>query len=186
MAFGEIEAASPHSGESTVDLGQTRLVQSALRHSDELLGFFRRQTRGGDEAQDLRQELFLRLSRVPSVGEIADLRAYCFSIARNLAIDFHRRRNTETQLFASALFTENAPSLEASPELEVSGRQDLGKLTLAVAELPPNLRQALLWARLDGLKLKEIGRRLGVSESMAGRYVSQAMARCQSRLSRTD
>lgn len=161
----------------------TGLVRVAWDHADELLGFLIGQTRGSEDAHDLRQEVFLRLSRVAASDSIRDVRAYSFRIARNLAVDYHRRRRAEASLFDGKCADWDAPSSTATPDIELCGRQDLEQLRIAVAELAPRLRQALLWARLDGLKLAEIGRRLGVSESMAGRYVAQALAHCQSRLS---
>jgi len=159
---------------------------AARDYAEELLGFFRHRVRGGDEAQDLRQEVFLRLSRAPSGSEIVDLRAYCFRVARNLLVDFHRSGQARTQVFDSFPATEDAACAKPTPEIAVAGRQDLRLLREAVADLPPHLRQALLWARIDGVRLAEIGRRLGVSESMAGRYVTQALMRCRARLARLE
>ena len=160
------------------------LARAGWDHADELLGFLIGRTRGGEEARDLRQEVFLRLSRAPPRQNIGDVRAYCFRIARNLIVDHYRRRRAEARLFDDGDTGQDVPSLTVTPEIELSGRQELEQLRIAVAELAPHLRQALLWARLDGLKLAEIGRRLGVSESMAGRYVTQALTHCQARLSR--
>jgi RNA polymerase sigma factor (sigma-70 family) len=182
VARGNIKAsAASVSGDAVQTLG---LVRAAWEHADELLGFLICRTREDDVARDLRQEVFLRLSRTPANGDIGDVRAYCFRIARNLIVDHHRQRRAEARIFDNGGGDMDAPSETVTPEIELTGRQELEQLRAAVDELAPHLRQALLWARLEGLKLAEIGRRLGVSESMAGRYVTQALTHCQARLSR--
>jgi RNA polymerase sigma factor (sigma-70 family) len=175
---------SPASSVSHGVAKELDLVGAAWEHADELLGFLICRTREDEVARDLRQEVFLRLSRTPANGNIGDVRAYCFRIARNLIVDHHRRRRAEARLFDANGGDQDAPSPTVTPEIELSDRQELEQLRAAVAELAPHMRRALLWARLDGLKLAEIGRRLGVSESMAGRYVTQALTHCQVRLSR--
>lgn len=186
MRQGDIESvAASLSNPSLTEPGCRNLVRAALDHADELLAFLRRQTRGGEEAHDLRQEVFLRLGRAADQAEIVNLRAYCFRVARNLLTDFHRRHVAETRLFEPGDVNEEAPCSRPTPEAQFSGQQDFERLRAAVDELPPHLRNALLWARIDGLKLAEIGSRLGVSESMAGRYVTRALNQCRAYVSRT-
>ncbi|WP_416637191.1 sigma factor-like helix-turn-helix DNA-binding protein [Pseudomonas sp. OHS18] len=60
--------------------------------------------------------------------------------------------------------------------------QQLDRLQGILEDLPAHLRQALLWNRLEGLTQKEIGQRLGVSESMAGRYILKALEHCQQKM----
>lgn len=145
------------------------------RHSGELLRFFTRQVKCSELAADLRQETWLRLQR-GGAGEVGNLRAFLYRIARNLIID-HRRQQQARPVLECV-----SPELESAtpgPEQVVGSAQQLARLQEILQDLPPHVRQALLWNRLDGLTQKEIGCRLGVSESMAGRYILKALEHCQ-------
>ncbi|WP_110686817.1 RNA polymerase sigma factor [Salinicola aestuarinus] len=157
------------------------LIESLyVRHRPELLGFLTRRTGCQEQAADLCQEIYLRLSRTPDTGLPDDARAYLFRIARNLLIDQHRRSAPTVIALDSVEATLSCP--RACPETTVCDRQCAHQLQDLLARLPPRLRQALIWHRLEGLTQREIGERLGVSERMAGRYVTQALSQCQAAL----
>lgn len=148
------------------------------RHSGELLRFFTRQTRCSELAADLRQETWLRLQGRPT-EEIGNVRAFLYRIARNLLIDHHRQQQSRPQL---TLLDETLESELPEPEQATEDSRRLARLQTLMEELPEHLRQALLWNRLDGMTQREIGERLGVSESMAGRYILKALEYCQERM----
>lgn len=155
------------------------------RHATDLAGYLRRQLQCPHLAEDLCQEVFLRLGQHPQPGQLVESRAYLFRIARNLIIDHHRRRRARP--VCQAL---DEPDLclacpRACPERATDRALCRRALHAALGTLPPRLRQALVWHRIEGLTQAEIARRLGVSERMAGRYVSQAIARCRERLTDT-
>ncbi|BAN48157.1 RNA polymerase sigma factor [Metapseudomonas resinovorans] len=146
------------------------------RHSGELLRFLTRQVKCAELAADLRQETWLRLRRREPGEEIGNLRAFLYRIARNLIIDHRRQQDARP---AQEEISVELPSEQPGPERVASDAQRLEQLQDILQELPPHLRQALLWNRLEGLTQREIGERLGVSESMAGRYILKALERCQ-------
>lgn len=148
------------------------------RYSPELLRFFTRQTRCSELAADLRQETWLRLQG-RRVEEVGNVRAFLYRIARNLLIDHHRQQQSRPQL---APIDETLESQLPEPERATEDNRRLARLQALMEELPEHLRQALLWNRLDGLTQREIGERLGVSESMAGRYILKALEYCQERM----
>ncbi len=113
---------------------------------------------GGDRgtAEDLVSETFLRVwSSSTPVAELT-VRAYLFSIARNLFLQGLRRRNRERPL-------EAAP--EASPvslERELEERERLRQTLEAMRELPEIDRSALLLRAEQGLPYEEIALILGL------------------------
>ncbi|MNM89063.1 putative RNA polymerase sigma factor FecI [compost metagenome] len=145
-------------------------------YSKELLRFLTRQVKCTELAADLHQEAWLRFRRRESGQEIGNLRAFLYRIVRNLVID-HRRQ--QDAIPAQEEISAELVSEQPGPERVASDSQRLERLQAVLQELPPHLRQALLWNRLDGLTQREIGERLGVSERMAGRYILKALEHCQ-------
>ncbi|WP_437882555.1 RNA polymerase sigma factor [Pseudomonas sp. LRF_L74] len=145
------------------------------RHSGELLRFLVRQVKCSELAADLRQETWLRFNR-RGATEIGNLRAFLYRIARNLVIDHRRQQDARP---SQEIVSDELVSEQPDPERAASGSESLMRLREVLQALPPHLRQALLWNRLDGLTQREIGERLGVSERMAGRYILQALEHCQ-------
>lgn len=64
-----------------------------IANQHRLFRYLRRAVGQTDTARDLTQDVFLRVSRtaVPKAGE-GEVTAWLFSIARNLALDHHRKR----------------------------------------------------------------------------------------------
>lgn len=160
-----------------------RHLLEAISHADELFGYFRRRGADPETAADLHQETYLHLAQA-APGRIANLRAYMFGIARNLLSDHWAQAARAAYLVPLEPANENVANDAPSAEQQVVDASELALLREALAELPPRQRAALLWYRLEQVPLHEIGRRLGVSESMASRYVRQAIKHCQLRLER--
>ncbi|WP_251978761.1 RNA polymerase sigma factor [Salinicola avicenniae] len=150
------------------------------QHHPELLGFLTHRTGCRDQAADLCHEVYLRLFKT-DVGALPENpRAYLFRVARNLLIDQHRRAMPERIALESVEPALACP--RACPETALCDKQCLRQLGQTLSRLPERQRQALIWHRLEGLTQREIGERLGVSERMAGRYIAQAVTRCQAEL----
>ncbi|RTR00833.1 RNA polymerase sigma factor [Halomonas nitroreducens] len=152
------------------------------RYATDLAGYLRRQLQCPHLAEDLCQEVFLRLGQHPEPGRLEEPRAYLFRMARNLVIDHHRRCRSRP---VSHPLDDPALCLSCPrpcPEEATEHHLHLMRLREALDALPQRLRQALTWHRLEGLTQAEIGRRLGVSERMAGRYVAQAIEHCRAQL----
>lgn len=154
-------------------------------HADEILGFLRRRVGCPQRAADLRQEVYLRLRQALQEESVGNPRAYLYRIALNLLVDARRQQTLERGLFDKTGDDARLCCPAPTPEAAAASDDELNQLQLALAELPGQQRDALLWYRLDGLTLREIGERLHVSESMAGRYVNRALAYCEWRLRRS-
>ncbi len=150
----------------------------------ELNGYFSRRVGSPELAADLCQEVYLRLRRLERGGAdngapLNNPRAFLFRIARNLLIDHLRQQRARP---ATVALHDPALRLESeapTPEAAASSAQALAGVQAALTELPEHVRQALLWNRLEGLTQREIGTRLGVSERMAGKYITRALSHCR-------
>ena len=69
-----------------------------------------------------------------------------------------------------------------SSEDVIEAKQRMVQLEAAIGELSFKCRTALLLNRLEGKTHAEIGRTLGVSESMVAKYIVQGLKHCRARL----
>jgi RNA polymerase sigma-70 factor, ECF subfamily len=121
-----------------------------------------------DEADDILQEVFIRVHRhlccQPDWEKPA---SWFYQIARNLIIDHYRSRR---------LWVEVPETLPAAPDLpEENPEASLAlSLTDLVNELPEPYRQALLLTEYQGLSQKELAERQGISLSGAKSRVQRA------------
>jgi RNA polymerase sigma-70 factor, ECF subfamily len=129
--------------------------------------FIRRRVADDAEAEDILQDIFLKLARRPDdLPAPEKLPGWIFLIARNAIIDRHRTRRPTTPLPESL-------ALEA----EVSPAEHNG-LSAAfrrmIRNLPEPFREAIMLTELEGVPQVELAKQLGISVSGAKSRVQRA------------
>jgi RNA polymerase sigma-70 factor (ECF subfamily) len=148
-----------------------------------LLNYVRTSLRTETDAQDVSQDVYLRLLRVPEDRVIDHPRAYLFRVAANVVNDWRAGQR---------LFETRAPeALEEIPAHGDSGedydrRLQAERVGRAIASLPATYRATLLLKVQHGMTYGEIAGHLGISERMVKRYVVKAYARMREQLSPLD
>jgi RNA polymerase sigma-70 factor (ECF subfamily) len=135
-------------------------------HRDGVFRYLRRIVGGADDASDLTQEVFLRVSRagVPVTSDVGR-RAWLFRIARNLALN-HLRDGRRRPAIAP---------LPAVPDRAAPATQELGlALRHAVAALPALDRDIFLMRETAGLRYDEIAAACDVSVEVVRSRLHQA------------
>jgi len=133
------------------------------RHRDEVLAFIRKRV-GGQRADDLFQDTFLRALRGYDRLEHGEhLRAWILTIASNLIVDDARRERPHGEL------TVEPGTEDARPAVE-----ELAPLTEA---LPPKERAAVVLRYGYDLGYDEIGAALGSNEQAARQAASAGVRR---------
>ena len=129
-----------------------------------------------ETAEDLSQDVFMRLLGRPDVVQIRRPRAYLGNIARGLVIDHWRRRDVEQAWYdiQVSLPVQVQPSTEERLEII----QIIMAIDRLLEELKPRTRTAFLLARVEGMTCPGIARRLGVSLSTIERDISCALRHC--------
>jgi RNA polymerase sigma-70 factor (ECF subfamily) len=119
--------------------------------------YSRRMTGRDDEAQDLLQEVWLRIIRgIPRLRDGSRLRGWLFGIARRALMDRLRREY-------AAIPTDDVDVSEVAAEAEPSGSEpDLVWLEAALDTLPAVERDVLTLFYLRDLTLAEIAQALSV------------------------
>jgi RNA polymerase sigma factor (sigma-70 family) len=124
------------------------------------------------DAEDCFQETFLAALRAyPRVRPGSNLRAWLFTVARNKAMDAHRRRRREPVPVGDAPHEGNEGGDGAASEFAD------GELWSAVAGLPEKQRAAVVLRFTCDLSHREIGRVLDCSDQAARRNVHEGVKR---------
>lgn len=120
-----------------------------------LKGFLQARTRSKADADDLLQEVFVRVhKRLPSLRNPMKLQGWIFSIARNAVIDHYRMRREQVPLDFE---------LESGDRTE-SDRLDFTPVVRTfTAALPPQYRRPLIRHDLHGETMEEVALALNLS-----------------------
>ena len=138
-------------------------------HSRRVYGYCYRFTGKDSEAQDLTQEVFLRVFRSLKSyrsGEGA-FGTWLARLSRNLLIDHYRRTKQER---VTESIEEQLPMIEeraagsARPEGMLAGREASEALQAALQKLSPDLREAVILRDLQEMEYREIAGVLKIPE----------------------
>jgi RNA polymerase sigma factor (sigma-70 family) len=144
--------------------------------ASDLRAFLRRHTRCPADAEDLTQEIFLRIWRNDSAAEIRRFDALAYKIARNLLRDRSRRGYTRLARHSTPLGELEMPDLTEEPCSQVEALQTLVALSDSLRTLRPASRRAFWLYRVDSWSHARIAAAMGISVSMVEKHVSYAMS----------
>jgi len=152
------------------DAGQGRVVawvgSHILPHETAVRAWLRRRLPPGQDADDVIQETYFRLSRLADVAHIVNPRAYFFQAARSIMLE-HARRARVVRI--EALTENDALRIlddEPSPERITAARRELARVRALIDLLPDRCRRVFELRKIEGVPQREIARRLGVSENV--------------------
>jgi RNA polymerase sigma-70 factor (ECF subfamily) len=140
--------------------------------------FIRRRVADGAAAEDLLQDIFLKIHlHVDTLKDVKRLEGWIYQITRNAIIDYYRNAKPTMSLDTVGVvdLPEELPADDVVTEL-------LPCVRAMVQNLPPQDRQALILTAYQGLTQKELGERLGISFSGAKSRVQRARERLKQQL----
>lgn len=177
--WGSTGAAHPNQIAESLDLEST-IVERCLRgddaaweelvrlHTRRVYGLCYRFTGSDSEAQDLTQEVFLRVFRAlgsfrSTEGSFA---TWLARLTRNLLIDHYRRTRNER---VTDSIEEQFPRIESlsagtRPDTAVAGREASELLQAALGKLTPELRETIILRDLQDMEYREIAGILEIPE----------------------
>lgn len=136
----------------------TQFLEAHEAYADVIFRMCLSKTSSRDEAKDLTQETFMRVwERLASGREkIENLRAFLFTVARNLIKDYYKRKKPVLARDLPEGHMEEIP-IEATAEL-----QSETKIALSALEsLPDAYRETLMLHFVEGYAISEIADMLG-------------------------
>jgi RNA polymerase sigma-70 factor (ECF subfamily) len=162
---------------------EQEFVKSPLeRYRPALIGYFRRRVHDLAEAEDLAQEVFVRILRRGDVATIGDVRAYLFEVALSVLVDRTRRDKAHRKAEHQSFDLDDHGAEDFASDRIYLGKEALSRAAAALQELPDRTRIIFVLRRLEGMKYSEIARRLGISVSAVEKQMLRAMSYLTERL----
>lgn len=153
------------------------------KESDAIFRFCLFRVSDREQALDITQETFLRLwKNLSEQKEIQSERAFIFSVARNLVIDWYRKKKSVSFEDLSTDEEGYDPSDGMTLnhlELRADGRLLVDKIN----ELPETYRQPVYLRYVEDLSPPEIGEILGITANAASVRINRGIEELRNKLS---
>jgi RNA polymerase sigma factor (sigma-70 family) len=140
-----------------------------------LVRYFQRHTRSHSEAEDLAQEVFIRLAGARIVSS-ASAEAYIFQIARNLVRDRSRRERVRADHRARMGALEQLGIDPLDPHRIVAAHDSLERILAGLGDLPERTRRIFILYRMENVDKRTIAQSFGISRSAVDKHISRAVA----------
>jgi len=151
-------------------------------HTRKIYALCFRFTGSRQEAQDLTQEVFLRVFRTMKTFRSAEgsFTTWLTRVTRNLLVDHYRRTRQER---ATDSIEEQLPVLEEAgaaasirPDNAIAGREASELLQAALRRLSPDLREAVILRDLQEMEYREIAAVLQIPEGTVKSRINRGRA----------
>lgn len=164
------------------------LLDAYLAKRDDLVRFLTARLRSATAAEDLVQDLYLRVASLNPAESVDRPSAYLYRLASNLMLDRMRQARRaalrDGNWYRERGILGGAPDLAQEPPADeaAAARERLRRMVAAVETLPPQTRRAFELHKLRGLSHAETAKALGISVSAVEKLISTALKRLSERL----
>ena len=150
-----------------------------------------------DDAQDLTQEVFIKVYRTLSSydSDKSAFMTWVTTVTRNLLVDHFRKTkqdrltdsldNTASEYEDAQPLSEQIPDQAASPDATVQSRETRDTVHRALQKLSPELREAVILRDLQDMDYREIALALKVPEGTVKSRINRGRAELARLLQRT-
>jgi RNA polymerase sigma factor (sigma-70 family) len=178
----------PSSESSERRLEDRPLVRALLERRENLVLFLAARTRSMALAEDLVQELYLKISAMEPGTEVRAPVPMLYRMAANLLVDHvrttQRAGRRETQWRQDTRPTLGGEDVVSEPAADqaIIGRERARQLAEAVAALPPQMGRAFQLNKLQGLTQAQTAEAMGISRKMVEQHIAAAVKNLTRRL----
>jgi RNA polymerase sigma-70 factor (ECF subfamily) len=152
-----------------------------------LMTFFLRRIKDRSLAEDLTQDVLLKVVRACERGQIERADSYVFKVAINLLRDHRRRAMRAGPVIFLPIEEDRDGQLESqlveaiSPERVLLSEDSLADVLRSLEELGELTRNIFILFRLENMKQKDIAALYGIGQSTVEKHVVKAMLHLSSR-----
>lgn len=181
--------ARPPQGQSPPEASDDPLLALYLERRVNLLRFLAARCGSLSAAEDVAQDLYLKLASRDRAAEVGNPQAMLYRMALNLMVDRARgesrsaARDTAWRQVARTEVGGVDISDEPPADEAAASAQRLRQLVAAVRDLPPQAGRAFRLHKLEGLSHAETARVMGLSVKAVEKHVSAALKALSARLS---
>lgn len=149
------------------------------QYGEELHRFLLRRTGGGAHtANDLAQEVYLRLLRINAAELVRNPQGYTYKIASHVVYEYLLHQENEPVKYDSdfmAALSEHSNEFVCEDAEDQFNRE--GELRVLLECVPAMYRAVFLLHRRDGWSYEETAERLGLSVHTVKKYLTRTMAK---------
>lgn len=143
----------------------------------DLFRFLRARVGHPQLAEDLAQEVYLRLLRMDDVSLIRDPRAFVIRLAVHAVHEW--RMLARNRMPHSSEILPSLVDPDDSPAERLERKDRMRSLSLALDTLSPKCRAVLLMNRRDGMTCQEIAQHMQLSVGMVKKHLARGLAACR-------
>lgn len=151
-----------------------------------LVKFFQRRCANASEAEDLAQDVIVRVLAHSRWSSQDEAKGYIFRTAANRWHDRRRRQLSHGKEVDWNDEVARGLDEENSPERVFVIKEELRRVAAALQELNERTRDVFVLHRLERLKQAEIAEMLGISISSVEKHMLKALAHLARRIDRSD
>jgi len=138
-------------------------VREVLPLEASLMQYLNRNWRDKSEVEDFCQDIYIKVYETARIEAPKAVKPFVFTIARNLLINRVKRSQIVPIETASDLDALNIAADEPSAERAAIARDELRVIQFALERLPRRCREAVTLRKIEGLSMREISTRMGIS-----------------------
>jgi RNA polymerase sigma-70 factor (ECF subfamily) len=132
----------------------------------------------GETAEDLVQELWMKVAVLPADADVADPASYLFRMAHNLMLDRHRaerrRADRDHHYHAVSDLTGAAHDPSPAPDRMLIAKQRLAEVDRVLKSLGARTDYIFRRHRVDEVPQREIAAELGITLSAVEKHLQKA------------
>jgi RNA polymerase sigma-70 factor (ECF subfamily) len=144
--------------------------------------FFYYKTSSKETADDLYQDLMIRLIRSGKIKQANNPKSYLFRAASNLVKDYYRKKSNEQDTLSQIKDRTEFDHDPITAERILIAQQKFKIVEDALDELPDRCRQIFWMVRLEGKKQQDVAETLNISLRTVENNLRKALLHCQHRL----
>jgi len=153
------------------------VAANLLPHEGEVRRWLTRVLASHSDVDDIVQEIYCRVWRAEGIETIANPRAYFFQVAKNIVFDELRRAKVVRFTHLAEVDERKLTYLGPTPEQSAWSREELRHVLAMMDKLPTRCRTIFTMRKVEGLSLREISGRMGLSQTVVQNEVSRALKR---------
>jgi len=168
----------------------TAFEDTAHRYQRRVYSFARYLLSNREEAEDVTQEVLLRLWRHRQGVDEERLGSWLLRVTRNACYDLLRKRRSEAAAGVVRIFDDEAAQEVASGEPGPRDRAEASdfrrRLLAALTEIGEPYKSVIILREVQGLPHREIGEALGIPEATVRVHLHRGRRKLRERLKKED